>query len=216
MAQAASGFGKKSSARVVTPAEAPPRAEPARESAPRQAPEPAALRAIPLDLTPLAARFDAHRRLSVRIERLHHLGHLSKGRNNGDNSWSLVPDDLHELSYLLPDTVQAAHTLAVRIIDLGGGGSTLTVLDVAGSPGPAPVAAVPWDSAKTPSDGAESGEDVKEALLQLEAGRVDRKPAADERGFASLDSTLVIRRDQLWGGAAAPSSPAGRILKGKG
>src|SRR4051794_39758961 len=112
MAQAASGFGKKSSARAVTPAETPPRAEASpRESSARQAPEPAALRAIPLDLAPLAARFHAHRSLSVRIERLHHLGQLSKGRNNGDNSWSLVPDELHQLTYMLPETVQTAHTL---------------------------------------------------------------------------------------------------------
>jgi hypothetical protein len=203
MAQTATGFGKKSSPAKPSRGEGTPR-------------EQTSARAIPLDLAPLLSRFEQHRRLSIRIERLHHLGHLSKGRNNGDNSWSLTPDELHELSYLLPVTVLTAHTLAVRIIDVGGGGGqTLTVLDVAVSPGPAPVASVPWDTADAANDTQPSGEDVKEALRQLEAGRPERKAGQDERGFASMDATLVIRRDKLWGIKPASQSSTG-MLAAKG
>src|SRR5260370_33382014 len=57
------------------------------------------------------------------------LARLSAGRNNGDNSWSLTLDQLEDLTYQPPEGMYEAHSLAVRIIGLDGGGSKLAVLD---------------------------------------------------------------------------------------
>ncbi|HEY1961569.1 MAG TPA: SH3 domain-containing protein [Rhizomicrobium sp.] len=69
--------------------------------------------------------------LSIRVERLAHGAKLSKGRNNGDRSYSLTPEDVDNLEYLPPSASYEAHTLAVRIVDIAGGdGETLAVLDL--------------------------------------------------------------------------------------
>ena len=94
-------------------------------------------RAIPIKLAPLLSPYKRHGRLSLRIERLPQLARLSSGRNNGDNSWSLTLDQLEDLTYLPPAGMEEAHSLAVRIIGLDGGGSTLAVLDFPVSPGAA-------------------------------------------------------------------------------
>jgi len=89
-----------------------------------------ARRTIPLNLAPLLAPYKKHGRLSLRIERLPRLARLSRGRNNGDSSWSLTLDELEDLAYLPPDGVDAAHTLVIRIVSLdGSSGTTLAVLD---------------------------------------------------------------------------------------
>src|SRR6266566_3090520 len=95
---------------------------------------PAAPRAIAVKLGPLLSPYKKQGRLSVRIERLPQLARLSAGRNNGDNSWSLTLDELEDLAYLPPPGMVEAHHLAVRIIGLDGGGSTLAVLDFPVSP----------------------------------------------------------------------------------
>jgi len=87
--------------------------------------------AIPLDLAPLLLPYRRYRRISLRIERLPDRARLSKGRNNGDRSWSLTRDDLEDLYYLLPRSKNSAHMLAVRIINLDSDdGATLAVLDI--------------------------------------------------------------------------------------
>src|SRR5882672_11171873 len=91
-------------------------------------------RAIPVNLAPLLSPYKRHGRLSLRVERLPQLARLSAGRNNGDNSWSLSPDQLEDLTYLPPEGMNEAHSLAVRIIGLDGGGSTLAVVDLPVSP----------------------------------------------------------------------------------
>src|SRR6266550_2096996 len=95
---------------------------------------PAAPRAIAVKLGPLLSPYKKQGRLSVRIERLPQLARLSAGRNNGDNSWSLTLDELEDLTYTPPPGMVEAHNLAVRIIGLDGGGSTLAVLDFPVSP----------------------------------------------------------------------------------
>src|ERR1051326_6167972 len=74
---------------------------------------------IPLNLASLVAPYRRNRGLSIRVERLAHGARLSQGRNNGDRSWSLAPDELDGLEYLPPSTYEA-HTLGVRIISLDG------------------------------------------------------------------------------------------------
>lgn len=90
-------------------------------------------RAIALNLAPLVAPYRTSDRLSLRIERLPPSAILSAGRNNGDNSWSLAFHELDHLAYLPPETVEHAHSLVLRVIDLEGG-STVAVLDVPVSP----------------------------------------------------------------------------------
>ena len=93
------------------------------------------MRAIPLDLAPLLAPYKKRGRMTLRIERLPPTSRLSQGRNNGDNSWSLASDEIEDLSYLVPENIQDAHTLAIRIIGLGrGAGNTIAVLDLVVSP----------------------------------------------------------------------------------
>src|SRR6266571_4174734 len=107
---------------------------------------PAAQSAIAVKLGPLLSPYKKQGRLSVRIERLPQLARLSAGRNNGDNSWSLTLDELEDLAYLPPEGMHEAHSLAVRIIGLDGGGSTLAVLDF---PVPAGVAETEEDQDQT-------------------------------------------------------------------
>lgn len=99
---------------------------------------------IPLDLAPALLPYREHESLSIKIERLPHRARLSKGRNNGDHSWSLSPDDLDGLLYLPPDGLDSAHTLIVRIISLDSdSASTLVQFDVPISPGESAGAATP-------------------------------------------------------------------------
>src|SRR6185295_19152130 len=93
---------------------------------------PAAVYAVPLELAPMLSPFKKHGRLSIRLDRLPVFARLSAGRNNGDNSWSLAPDELDDRTYLLPEGSDGPHTLVIRII--GPGGSTLGVLDLPISP----------------------------------------------------------------------------------
>jgi hypothetical protein len=105
------------------------------------------LREIPLELAPLIAPYKRRGRLSLRVERLPFRSRLSKGRNNGDRSWSLAPDELDDIIYSPPNGMVEAHTLAIRVVSLDGGdGATLALLDY---PIPAcePVAAAEADGA---------------------------------------------------------------------
>ena len=121
MAQRVTGFAKRRPVAKTSRVE---------DSARSVAEAVAALRAVPLDIAPLLLPYKGRGRLSVRVERLPIQARLSRGRNNGDHSWSLMPDELEELAYLSPEGVDAAPMLAVRIISLDGdGASTLALLD---------------------------------------------------------------------------------------
>jgi len=98
---------------------------------PRAAPS----RTIPLQLAPLLLPHRKQGRLSLRVERMHQLARLSRGRNNGDGSWSLASDELDDLEYLIPEGLNGAQTLSIRIIGLDQDGSTLAILDVPILPG---------------------------------------------------------------------------------
>ena len=120
-AERAPGLGRRVSGRVAERARA--------NIEPQGAP-------VPLDVAAITAPFRKYRGLSIRVEHLAHGAKLSKGRNNGDRSYSLSPDDLDGLEYLPPSRTYDAHTLGVRVISLDGGDAeTLAVLDL-------PIAAV--------------------------------------------------------------------------
>jgi chromosome segregation ATPase len=79
----------------------------------------------------VVAPYKRYRGLSLRVEHLAHGARLTNGRNNGDRSWSVAPDELDGLEYLPPNDSYESHTLAVRIISLDGGdGETLAVIDL--------------------------------------------------------------------------------------
>jgi tetratricopeptide (TPR) repeat protein len=89
---------------------------------------------VPLTLAPLLSAYGRHRRILLRVENLPERARLSRGRNNGDRSWSLMRDELEDLVYLPPQGSDAAHTLAVRVINLEGDGETLALHELAIEP----------------------------------------------------------------------------------
>ena len=92
-------------------------------------------RGVPLELAPLLKPYRKHGKLSLRVERVQQLARLSRGRNNGDGSWSLGTDELDDLEYLFPEGSDATHTLAIRIIGVEQDLATLAVLDFQIGPG---------------------------------------------------------------------------------
>src|SRR5262245_7903891 len=84
---------------------------------------------MPIDLLPLLAPYKKSGKLSLRVERLPQQTRLSKGTRNNDGSWSLTRDDLDDLDYQVPEGVEAARVLSVRVVSLTAG-NTLAVLEV--------------------------------------------------------------------------------------
>jgi hypothetical protein len=130
---------------------------------------------IPLALAPLVAPYRRHGQLSIRIERLPNGARLSRGRNNGDRTWSLSVDDLDEVLYQPPHGMEEALTLAVRILNLDSDqGSTLALLDLAVSPGDARPPAAPSPPPMPPSSDAPGASEaelrrVRDQLTELTA-----------------------------------------------
>ena len=75
-----------------------------------------ASRAIPIDLRPVISAYRKRGRFQLRIEKLPQSARFSAGQNNGDGSWSLLLDELEDLVYFAPKTVNGDHTLAIRLI----------------------------------------------------------------------------------------------------
>lgn len=86
--------------------------------------------AIPLDIVSLLVPYRRHGRLALRIEQMPQNSRMSRGRNNGDRSWSLAEHELHDLSYHLPQGPIDDHALMVRVVGLDQDGATLGVLSV--------------------------------------------------------------------------------------
>jgi hypothetical protein len=176
MAQRATGFAKRSSVEKIV----------RKDDAPRITPKaPAAPRVIPLNLAPLlSAYYRGHGRLSLRIERLPQLARLSRGRNNGDNSWSLSLDELDDLDYLPPHGADEAHTLALRIVDLdAGGGSTIAVLDFPVSLAPEALSAARDKTAARGDADAASNVNLRrlyDELANVKAALADRESELSE------------------------------------
>lgn len=85
---------------------------------------------LPLDLLNLVTAYGRDRRVSLRVERMPSRSRLSRGRNNGDGSWSLNRDELDGLFYFPPRGSNNVPTLVVRVIGLDSdNGATLEVAD---------------------------------------------------------------------------------------
>ncbi len=187
MAQRAAGFAKKPPT--------PPQAGSVDRTV-RVVASTSALAPIPLKLAPLVAPYKKHGKLSLRVERMPQQARLSAGRNNGNNSWSLTLDELEDLAFLPPDSMEQAPTLAVRIIALDHDGETLAVLDL-------PVAA---EAISPIQAGADSGAlaqlqrlhdelaRTKAALASREAELARREPGPTEATREKLDAELAAAR----------------------
>src|SRR5665213_968254 len=92
-------------------------------------------RSIPLDLAPLLLPYKKNGRLGLRIEQLQQRARLSRGRNNGNGSWSLASDELEDLAYQPPEGIAETRSLTIIIIALDQEGTTLAVLDFPLLPG---------------------------------------------------------------------------------
>ena len=168
MAQRASGIAR------TTAAVRPDRA--ARSSADANADA----RAIPLDLTPIVEPYKgSSRRLAIRVERVPPLARLSRGRNNGDGSWSLATDELDGLAYIAPDNFRSTHTLSVRVVSVEDA-ATVAVLDYAVSPNVTPMDLLP---ARIASSRAASN-DTKLSRIEDELERVRAALTAHESVLA--------------------------------
>ena len=168
MAQRASGIAR------TTAAVRPDRAT--RSSAD----ENADARAIPLDLTPIVEPYKgSSRRLAIRVERVPPLARLSRGRNNGDGSWSLATDELEGLAYIAPENFRSTHTLSVRVVSVEDA-ATVAVLDYAVSPNVTPMDLLP---ARIASGRAASNE-TKLSRIEDELERVRAALTAHESVLA--------------------------------
>lgn len=87
---------------------------------------------FPLDIEPLLSPYLQQGQLSIRIEQLPPRSRLSKGRNNGDATFSLKPDDLDDLVFLPAEESDGSDvTLAIRIVKLDGdSATTLALIDL--------------------------------------------------------------------------------------
>lgn len=145
---------------------------------------------VTLDLKPLIAPYKRNRALTIRVERLLHGARLTQGRNNGDRSWSLFPDDLEQLEYLPATASYEAHTLAIRIISLDGGdGETLAVVDL-------PIEGVAAAEIAKP-EFAGSGNTQEIAQLREQLDLATASLAEREAELARATSALAGREAEL-------------------
>jgi len=138
-----------------------------------------------LDIEPLLSPYLQQGKLSIRIERLPPRSRLSKGRNNGDATFSLKPDDLDNLFFMPAEESDGSDvTLAVRVVKLDSdSATTLAVIDLPVSPAPeSEQSARPSDSvAERPRNG-ERETNRNPAKLTVESLRKKGKtPAENEQ-----------------------------------
>ena len=121
---------------------------------------------LPLDLMNFLAPYGRDRRVALRVERMPSRSRLSRGRNNGDGSWSLTREELEGLFYFPPRGSSDVPTLVVRIIGLDSdNGATLEVVD-----------AVPGD-AEDDGDPASRSPQLEAELKKLKAELAKAKAA---------------------------------------
>jgi hypothetical protein len=149
---------------------------------------------IPLDLAPLLSPYGDHGKLSIKVERLPLRARLSKGRNNGDHSWSLTPGELDDLLYQPPAGLETPHTLIVKIISLDSdSASTLVQLDVPVIPGDGAATTVPEAVAHAGKDEVPSGEVIAlEAELAAVSEELNR--LRDESGEQTARHTGALQQ----------------------
>lgn len=100
----------------------------------------------PVDLSPLVEPFRGNGKLSLRFEGLPPRARFSNGNRASERAWSLTPEDLPGLSYVLAPDTDIDHALTLRVVGLERGDTlgvqTVRMKDVLGA------AASPSPSAK--------------------------------------------------------------------
>lgn len=139
-------------------------------------------RVIALDLLPLLAPHKRHGRLGLRVERLPQQTRLTKGTRNNDGSWSLVRDDLEDLEYVVPEGVEAAGSLSIRIISLTGG-NTLAVVDFPLDGGEEDETPAP-----APAGRSDGGDDAQVQMLRGELNKLKAALADRDKALATAPS----------------------------
>jgi hypothetical protein len=86
------------------------------------------VKAVPLRITPLIAPHRAKGLYTIRLERVPQLARLTRGRNNGNGSWSLTPEEADGVEYIGPDSALDRPALALRLLDNEGG--TIAMLEL--------------------------------------------------------------------------------------
>ncbi|HXP76031.1 MAG TPA: SH3 domain-containing protein [Stellaceae bacterium] len=166
--------------------------------------------AVPLDLAPLLSPYEGYKHLSLRVERLPTRARLSKGRNNGDRTWSLTLDELDGLVYVPPEGMAEAHSLAIRIISLDDDyGATLAVLDFPVSCGDATPGSPP-DAIATPDGAADLVADAELRRLRNELAAM--QAALADRG-TELSAARTARDAELEGRIAEATAEAAANLE---
>lgn len=74
-----------------------------------------------VDLSPLVEPFRGNGKLSLRFEGLPPRARFSNGNRAGERAWSLTPEDLPGLSYVLAPDTDIDHTVTLRVVGLERG-----------------------------------------------------------------------------------------------
>ncbi|MBL6852037.1 MAG: SH3 domain-containing protein [Alphaproteobacteria bacterium] len=90
--------------------------------------QPPDVKAVPLRVLPLIQPHRSRGLHTVRIERVPQLARLTRGRNNGNGSWSLLLDEVDGVEYVGPDSALDRPALALRLLDRDGG--TIAMLEL--------------------------------------------------------------------------------------
>lgn len=98
----------------------------------------------PVDLSPLVEPFRGNGKLSLRFEGLPPRARFSNGNRASERAWSLTPEDLPGLSYVLAPDTDIDHALTLRVVGLERGDTlgvrTVHMKEMLGAPAPsAPV-----------------------------------------------------------------------------
>jgi len=145
-----------------------------------------------MELDPLLSQFGRDRRLALRVEHVPSRARLSRGRNNGDHSWSLTRDELPGLLYLPAKGMDAAHTLAIRIISLDSdGGSTLAVHQY-------PILATNTQEETAATSLAESPDQAVE-VRRLRAELEEERNSLREREFELIEAREALEQARTKG-----------------
>jgi hypothetical protein len=159
------------------------------------------LQATGIDFSPLVEPYKGYGKLTLRLEQMPPRARFSAGMRAGERSWSLTPDDLNGLKYLLPDGTSVDHSVKVRVIGMERG-DTLAVLDVkvaqyviSGRPASRPAEAAP-ENAGSGDQLARAQSAVGALQMQLSDALAEIKRLTDTTGSEQASAAIEAARLQ--------------------
>ena len=143
---------------------------------------------IPIDIGDAIPAEHKYERITIRVEGVRRGALLSRGRDNGDETWSLSPDDLADLAYIPSKRGVELHSIVFRIVGVKGGfGEAIGSVDVKIDP-----AAIVQGSRDMPAAGnATDGLSGMAARFQSEVDAEVARRIASEK--AKWDKTVEKR-----------------------